>query len=359
MLINGHVIVVAPDLRRLKVNTLPTTTFGEITRQAVQGFGLTDDVFGLKYKRTLLESSTQVRFFFTSSITQAGVMLDLVKVEHVLNKSVKVVLQLPLGRLSGDFKSNMYIPDVLKAFEQSCNFKIVSLNPANQSVIQVPELLISGRRYGVEEWRSLRISDVADQTGLLMRAFWRDCKYSLMDIETMLFNEPTKDDGMEAEKLEPTLPPLLVDEAVGGSDGQPIIRREFKFVDPSPIIPSSSSPSDSFELTALQLRQMAKDAKNRTKRLEDAPLVSRRAWEAKRRADLLSQYPNTVIRLKLPDKQVVEVQFKSTELGKDLYSFALQFGKFGCLVSAGKAVKQDIALIDQGLIPNAIVWAIE
>lgn len=131
--------------------------------------------------------------------------------------------------------------------------------------------------------------------------------------------------------------------------------RQFRFVQATQASPSEHS-TESFEPTSEQLRWMARDAKDRTRRVCNAPLASKQAVDARKRQDLLHQYPSCTLRFRLPDERIVEAEFVSEETGDNLFTFVSSFcPQPVSLLYLGRPIEQNQTLLDQGLVPKAII----
>lgn len=336
-------------------------TFAEVSREAVRQLNIDGKAeYRLRYKRNILDPSMQIRFAVSLVPNSC---LDLVQYDDQISGSImiKVVLQLPEGRLSSEHPLSRYIPDVLLVLQSSSpeRLKVVKQSP-NDSSLQIPVLNISGRNYHIEEWRGLRLCDLSDANGLLIRVHWETTKLSESEISSILLPRNTLDPVTEVNSY--TVP---VDSTQSSKDPKvetesPVCNsceREFKFIESSQLSSQSLDEGmENFDISPLQAKQLVEEAKSRTRKLLDAPLMSARAVMAKQRADMIEKYPSTVIRVRLPDRRVVEATFDSTEQGSSVYSFVRRFNSnVNLLISAGKAVDPDAALVDQGLTPKAIL----
>jgi hypothetical protein len=344
-------------------------TFSEISRQAVDLLKIgSEKQYRLKYKKTLLDPSMQIRF---ASSLSPNATLDLVvfdeSSEKFKNAIVKVVFQLPQGRFTSEHRLSHHIPDILLSLQSAGSLMLVKKTSKS---LQLPILNVSGRNYCIEEWRAMRLSDVSDANGVLIRVHWVDTKYSEDEIERMLLIKPSNNNESQSSGIEESAVEIIDDieevntkeetQVIPPPNTQVAMNRPYNFVDISQLSTSSLGSEEvaSFDLSPSQAKQLAESFKNRTTKLLEAPLVSKRALLAKQRSDLLAQYPRIIFRIRLPNAQIVEVLFDSTELGEALYSFVR--GIIGTeqdilLLSAGHVIDHVSQLIDQGLAPKTSI----
>lgn len=342
------------DGKRVYIDvTSPLMTFGEILKQAVLKLDLilptegTAPQYRLKFKRTILDSSMQIRF---ATGLAGTVTLDVIIFEQVIMvKDTEILLQNGNTRLRATHPSTRYIHDVLKAFEAASKITEQFTITTSDSIA---DLIINGRKYGVEEWRGLRVDDVTvPGEGLLIRVCYRKCN-DMQLVNDLLEGKPVFIDNSNVES----------EQAVSVTNDNPTVANQAVAEEPMEV------KEDDFEMTPELAKQAFDNAKQKTKSLQDAPLVSKKAVDRKRRADLLSSYPETTVRL-LFDGHSMKDQlhtktFKTDDLGEVLYAYANEFNiPFDTLLITGmhpeRRVDPRLPLIDQGIYSKANIWAVK
>lgn len=136
---SSHVVVVAPDVKRVNVKVNPGTYMFDVLEEACKKLNLQVDKWTLKHQKNLINLSDQFRI---TRLT-AGAKLELVaksKTTSVVNVALKLpeseAKDIPNGRLTEKFRSDTTLWKMLRQFETKGTPSGRSLNFTDRGVPQ-------------------------------------------------------------------------------------------------------------------------------------------------------------------------------------------------------------------------------
>ncbi|KAJ3105951.1 Tether containing UBX domain for GLUT4 [Phlyctochytrium planicorne] len=362
-------------LKKVSLKTTPAMSLKSLVDEACTKLKLpVPDSFGLKYQRNMLDLSLSVRF----ANLPAGAKLFLVKGRAVSPGAipgarvpeVDIALQVEdIGRYVGKFKVSATLWEILKFFENRETVNLtkktiaqpkngpLGIGKTQSDLYLIPVIVLMNKEFAtIEALKSSTLRDAGLLTGnAVLRVLFRASEKTLDEMLPVITQEVKIEDIVAAPKKNPAVDPAVssstpnpavsanipasAPSTIPGSTILEISRvsnqthpqapdnddgpmdRAIKVFGPSQNDRGSQSielPDSFFELTPNEVKMMLHSQKSRAKALEDAPLMTK-AMRDREEQLRKSKYPKTMIRVKFPDRLILQATFLSDETIGNLY----------------------------------------
>ncbi|XP_065160662.1 tether containing UBX domain for GLUT4 isoform X2 [Atheta coriaria] len=324
---SGTIVVLTPNGRRQSVKVTPNTTLLQVLEEACQKQGFQAELYNLKHHRKVLDVTLTVRFAGLPN----NCLLELIEAETArTEKSVTVGVQLEDGkRLMDDFNTSATVEQVLKRLCPSeINENTVVIYMRNEiygEELNVKNLKDLGITSGRAMLRLMHSSAESEDMKRKQPLFVKKDVFSILRMEKRKQTDGQKIKSQpRVTQEENTTSTKTKDDFIFLGERNAML---FSF-ETAQAVSSDDLPDDFFELSITDVKKLFRDIKQRRIDLESGNLMTSamRELEAnKKQLRALNQYKKAVIRIKFPDRFVLQGVFKPSETVRDVEEFVREY----------------------------------
>lgn len=363
------VVVLCPNARRQTVKVNPTTTLLQVLEEVCRKQGLPSEQFSLQHQRKILDDTLPIRY--TGLSNNAHLELVASQKSKQVHSVSTVGLQLESGeRLVKEFPSSSSLWDVLlhwdldeKSPQQG---KIINPFPEEQKspvciymtqeikgenslqTATLHSLGLTGKRVVIRLIHRQLVETVAENVEVLPTEEGKTNSAPSGISKNKLPLQDVDQDSLKKSKrarINPPEPPFANFKFPEETAGMDLFERErvdasrkeflatpcdrnpvaFSEEDPSsPQCDESEIPDSFFEVTVDDIRIMLRDLKNERNQADSAPLMTRAMREVRQEAEMY-KYDKVVVRIKFPDRLVLQAFFRPMEKVSTLTEFVKSY----------------------------------
>ncbi|KAJ3204713.1 Tether containing UBX domain for GLUT4 [Dinochytrium kinnereticum] len=313
-------------LKKVSIKTTPATPLKAVVESACEKLKLPHpDSFGLKYQRTMLDLSLTVRF----ANLPAGAKVFLIPGSGPANGKESSGVTIDTGRTSAGLTpgpsssagglspgrtSGGFTPEAVPAAGGLSASPTLETIRAN--IVPTPVAGPSAGRLSAGTTSEIGRTTTEPIRGAVPVAGGpKPVSTTGSSQASVLKSADPVPDTISSSERENSVPTAELSPTPGQID------RDLQIIQPSPEGSEPQNielPDSFFELTAAEVKAMIAASKSRAKLFEDTPLMTQKMRDREEKLRR-SKYPKTMIRVKFPDRLILQATFLSDETIGDLY----------------------------------------